>query len=68
MSGTLDGKFSRKTGTADWAEARRIAEVYEQAESWTGQPRPKPLLFAGRAVFGVPGTAPAAVDRAATIV
>jgi integrase len=44
MSGTLDGKFSRKsTGTADWAEAHRIAEVYEQADSWTGQPKPLPV-------------------------
>ena len=43
MSGTLDGKFSRKsTETSDWAEARRIAEVYELADSWTGQPKPAP--------------------------
>lgn len=47
VSGTLDGKFARKaTGTADWAEARRIAEVYEQADSWTGQPKPKPTPVA----------------------
>ena len=35
VSGTLDGKFARKaTGTADWAEARRIAETYSKAASW----------------------------------
>ena len=46
LSGTLDGKFSRKaTGTSDWAEAQRIADAYAQAESWTGEPRvaPAPL-------------------------
>lgn len=38
LSGTLDGTFSRKsTGSTDWTEARRIAEKYEQAGSWTGQ-------------------------------
>ena len=47
MSGTLDGRFSRKSaGTADWAEARRIAEAYEQGDSWTGQPKPKPIPVA----------------------
>lgn len=47
MSGTLDGKFSRKTtGTADWAEAHSIAEVYEKAESWTGQPKPAAIAVA----------------------
>lgn len=41
LSGTLDGKFSRKaTGTSDWAEAHRIADAYEKAESWTGEPKP----------------------------
>ena len=41
MSGTLDGKFSRKcTGTSDWAEAHRIADAYEKAGSWTGRPKP----------------------------
>jgi integrase len=45
VSGTLGGKFSRKaTGTADWAEAHRIAEIYAKAESWTGKPpEPAPL-------------------------
>jgi integrase len=38
-SGTLDRKFSRKcTETADWIEARRIADEYEKAGSWTGKP------------------------------
>jgi integrase len=41
MSGTLDGRFSRKTtGTADWVKAHAIAEVYEKAGSWTGVPKP----------------------------
>ena len=31
ISGTLGGTFSRKTtGTADWAEARRIADEYRE--------------------------------------
>lgn len=39
LSGTLNGKFSRKsTGTIDWTEAKRVAAGYEQAGSWTGQP------------------------------
>lgn len=39
LSGTLGGKFSRKsTGTADWGEAKRVATAYEEAGSWTGQP------------------------------
>src|SRR5215207_2246307 len=47
VSGTLDGKFARKaTGAADWVDARRIAEVYEQADSWTGQAKPNPLPVA----------------------
>lgn len=38
-SGTLDRKFSRRcTDTADWLEARRIADEYEKAGSWTGKP------------------------------
>jgi integrase len=38
-SGTLDRRFSRKcTDTADWREARRIADEYEAAASWTGTP------------------------------
>lgn len=38
-SGTLDRKFSRKcTDTADWFEARQIADEYEKAGSWTGKP------------------------------
>lgn len=43
MSGTLGGRFSRKsTGTSDWAEAHRIAEAYEKAGSWTGTPASPP--------------------------
>jgi integrase len=44
LSGTLDGKFSRKgADTSDWLEARQIAEAYEKAGSWTGQPQPAPV-------------------------
>jgi hypothetical protein len=44
LSGMLDGKFSRKvTDTSDWAEAHRIAEAYEKADSWTGKPKPTPV-------------------------
>jgi integrase len=43
-SGTLGGKFARKaTGTADWVEAHRIAEMYAKADSWTGKP-PQPVV------------------------
>lgn len=43
MSGVLGGKFSRKTTHAsDWENARRVAEAYEQADSWTGKPEVKP--------------------------
>jgi integrase len=44
-SGTLGGKFLRKsTGTRDWSEARRIAEVYERVGSWSGKPQlPAPV-------------------------
>ena len=39
VSGTLGRKFSRKTaGTADWAEARRVADAFESAGSWSGLP------------------------------
>ncbi len=46
VSGTLGGRFSRKTtGTSDWLEAHRLADLYEKAESWTGKPtRVLPLL------------------------
>jgi len=41
LSGTLDGKFSRKaTRASAWSEAQRIAEAYERADSWTGTPKP----------------------------
>ena len=37
ISGTLAGRFSRKTtSTVDWEEARRIADALERAASWTG--------------------------------
>jgi len=45
LSGTLDGKFSRKaTSTSDWLEAHPIAEAYEKAGSWTGQPKVEPVV------------------------
>jgi integrase/recombinase XerC len=45
LSGTLDGKFSRKaTSTSDWLEARRIADEYEKAASWNGTPKVEPVL------------------------
>jgi integrase/recombinase XerD len=44
-SGTLGRTFSRKcTDTADWLEARRIADEYEKAGSWTGKPTVVPPL------------------------
>lgn len=44
LSGTLDGRFSRKaTRTSDWVEAQRIADAYEKADSWTGKPRVEPV-------------------------
>jgi len=44
LSGTLDGKFSRKaTRTSDWVEAQRIADAYEKADSWTGKPKLEPV-------------------------
>jgi integrase/recombinase XerD len=37
VSGTLGGKFSRKTtGAAEWLQARRVADEFERAKSWTG--------------------------------
>jgi integrase/recombinase XerD len=43
LSGTLDGKFSRRaTHTSEWAEAHRIADAYETADSWTGKPKLPP--------------------------
>jgi integrase len=43
LSGTLDGRFSRKvTRTSDWVEAQRIADAYEKADSWTGRPKVEP--------------------------
>jgi integrase len=44
ISGTLDGKFSRKsTDTSHWTDARRIADGYQKAGSWTGTPKPAPV-------------------------
>jgi hypothetical protein len=45
LSGTLGGKFSRKaTGASDWSEAHRIADAYEKAGSWTGEPKVEPVV------------------------
>ena len=45
VSGTLDGKFSRKaTDTSDWLEAHRLAKAYAKAGSWTGKPKPDPVV------------------------
>ena len=42
--GLTGGKFSRKTaGTADWLEARAIADAYERANSWTGERKTQPV-------------------------
>jgi len=49
-SGALDRKSSRRcTDAADWLEAHRIADEYEKAGSWTGNPNvlspaPEPAL------------------------
>src|SRR6266516_395812 len=43
-SGTLYGKFSRKsTDTSQWTDARRIADEYQKAGSWTGTLKPAPV-------------------------
>src|SRR2546426_2420796 len=45
-SGTLGRKFSRRaTGAADWAEARRMAAVYDKADSWNGKPTPQAIVL-----------------------
>ena len=45
ISGTLGRTFSRKsTGTADWTQARRFADEYEKAGSWSGKPVVLPRL------------------------
>jgi integrase len=42
-SGTLGGKFNRRhTGKADWDEAKAVAAVWEQADSWDGKAQPEP--------------------------
>jgi integrase len=42
-SGTIDGKFKRKyTGKSDWDEAKAITAVWEETQSWDGQPQPEP--------------------------
>jgi len=46
-SGTLAGKFRRKyTGKSDWEEAKAIAAIWEQTQSWDGEvkivPSPTP--------------------------
>lgn len=46
ISGTLGGTFARRTtNTVEWEEARRFAERFERAGSWTGDvppPTPEP--------------------------
>lgn len=43
-SGTLARTFSRKsTGSTDWTEARRVADRYEQAGTWTAQQLAEPV-------------------------
>jgi hypothetical protein len=43
VSGTLGGKFSRRrTGTADWDEAKSVVALLQQSGSWDGQ---GPRLF-----------------------
>jgi hypothetical protein len=38
VSGTLGGKFSRRrTGTADWDEAKALVALWQQSGSWDGQ-------------------------------
>jgi integrase len=38
VSGTLGGKFSRRrTGTADWDEAKALVALLQQSGSWDGQ-------------------------------
>ena len=45
LSGSLDGKFSRKAaGTSDWPKARVIADSLEEANSWTGRPKNEPAM------------------------
>src|SRR5262245_1337441 len=40
-SGTLDGKFNRKsTGKSDWDEASAIATSWEKTDSWNGKAPP----------------------------
>lgn len=49
-SGTLDGKFRRQyTGKSDWNDARAVATVWEETQSWKGnaQPEPEPVIAPG---------------------
>src|ERR1700728_4335166 len=55
VSGTLGGKSSRKqTGKSKWDEAKAVAAVWEQAQSWDGPapvgltPAPAPLAADNR--------------------
>src|SRR4051794_28010133 len=44
VSGTLGRKFSRKqTGKSKWSEAKVVAEIWEKANAWDGQPTSQPL-------------------------
>jgi hypothetical protein len=41
VSGTLGGMFSRRrTGTADWDEAKSVVALLQQSGSWDGQATP----------------------------
>src|SRR5579884_4002478 len=42
-SGTLGRKFNRKqNGKSDWDEAKAVAAVWEEADSWDGKAKPEP--------------------------
>ena len=51
-SGTINRKFGRKyTGKSDWDDARAVAAVWEETQSWDGkaQPEPEPVITHGPA-------------------
>ncbi len=63
-SGTLGGKFLRKgIGTSDWAEAHRISETFEKADSWTGTPKPEPV----KVVDQIPATSRVTIEDACNV-
>src|ERR1700693_4738708 len=58
VSGTLGRKFNRKqTGKSKWDEAKAVAVVWEQAQSWDGT----------APVVQTPDPAPSAADNRITI-